>query len=84
MDYMITQQERERLRGWFTGRLPDGLYDELLDVTVDREEITVVGRIPEPDLPDAGYSFHTLPSTSCPFVALRKSTTMLARRTRSP
>lgn len=45
---MITQQEREKLRGWFTGRLPEGLYEELLDVTVDREEITVVGRIPEP------------------------------------
>ena len=49
---MITQQERDKLRGWFTGRLPDGLYDELLDVTVDREEITVIGRIPEPDIPD--------------------------------
>lgn len=49
---MITQQEREKLRGWFTGRLPEGLYEELLDVTVDREEITVVGRIPEPQLAD--------------------------------
>jgi hypothetical protein len=47
---MITQQEREKLRGWFTGRLPEGVYEELLDVTVDREEITVVGRVPEPQL----------------------------------
>ncbi|MEW2082720.1 hypothetical protein [Streptomyces sp. NPDC005283] len=46
---MITKQE-EALRGWFAGRLPEGLFVELLDITVDREEITVVGRIPEPDL----------------------------------
>lgn len=40
----------EALRGWLAGRLPEGLFAELLDVTVDREEITVVGRIPEPEL----------------------------------
>jgi hypothetical protein len=47
---MITSEQREALRGWFAGRLPEQLFVELLDVTVDREEITVVGRIPEPDL----------------------------------
>lgn len=49
---MITQQEREKLRGWFAGRLPDEVYEELPDVTVDREEITVVGRITGPRLAD--------------------------------
>ncbi|MFE2429241.1 hypothetical protein ACFXJ5_21155 [Streptomyces sp. NPDC059373] len=47
---MITTEQREALRGWIAGRLPEGLFVELLDVTVDREEITVIGRIPEPDL----------------------------------
>ncbi|MGP4000617.1 hypothetical protein [Streptomyces sp. 8N706] len=47
---MITKEQEEALRGWFAGRLPDGLFVELLDVTADREEITVIGRIPEPDL----------------------------------
>ncbi|WP_189133852.1 hypothetical protein [Wenjunlia tyrosinilytica] len=47
---MITEQEKEALRGWFAGRLPEGLFSELQDVTVDREEITVVGRTPEPDV----------------------------------
>ncbi|MEV6210215.1 hypothetical protein [Kitasatospora sp. NPDC051914] len=46
---MITS-EQEVLRGWFTGRLPEGLYTELVEIAVDREEITVVGRIPAPDL----------------------------------
>ncbi|WP_327321544.1 hypothetical protein OG735_02950 [Streptomyces sp. NBC_01210] len=47
---MITNEQEQALRGWFAGRLPEGLFAELLDVTVDREEITVIGRIPEPDL----------------------------------
>ncbi|WP_405877410.1 hypothetical protein OG762_02710 [Streptomyces sp. NBC_01136] len=47
---MITSEQREKLRGWFAGRLPDDLFESLLEVTVDREEITVVGRIPEPRL----------------------------------
>lgn len=38
----------EELRGWFAGRLADGTYDEVVEVTVDREEITVVGRIKAP------------------------------------
>lgn len=48
--YMITSDQREKLRGWFAGRLPDDLFEELTDVTVDREEITVIGRIPAPHL----------------------------------
>ncbi|MYS94562.1 MULTISPECIES: hypothetical protein [Streptomyces] len=47
---MITNEQREKLRGWFAGRLPDDLFEELTEITVDREEITVIGRIPEPRL----------------------------------
>ncbi|MFF5002234.1 hypothetical protein ACFY3G_05355 [Streptomyces phaeochromogenes] len=47
---MITAEQHEKLRGWFAGRLPDDLFESLGEVTVDREEITVVGRIPEPRL----------------------------------
>lgn len=45
---MITSEQEEALRGWLAGRLPEGLFEALVDVVVDREEITVVGRIPEP------------------------------------
>jgi hypothetical protein len=48
--YMITTEQQEKLRGWFAGRLPDDLFEELVEVTVDREEITVIGRIPAPRL----------------------------------
>ena len=38
---------------WFAGRLPDGWFDDV-DVTVDREEITVIGTLPGVDAgPDA-------------------------------
>ncbi|MPY64048.1 hypothetical protein [Streptomyces spongiae] len=47
---MITTEQHEQLRGWFTGRLPDDLFEGLVEVTVDREEITVIGRIPAPRL----------------------------------
>jgi len=39
---MITQEQRERVRGWFSGRLPEEWKVEPAAVTVDREEITVV------------------------------------------
>jgi hypothetical protein len=40
----------EEIRGWFSGRLPEGLFEEVVDLQVDREEITVIGRIPEPEV----------------------------------
>jgi len=47
---MITSLAEGRL-GWFAGRMPADLFVELLEVIEDREEITVVGRIAEVDLP---------------------------------
>jgi hypothetical protein len=34
------------IRGWCLGRLPDGWFTGPPEVTVDREEITVVGQLP--------------------------------------
>jgi hypothetical protein len=34
------------IRGWCLGRLPDGWFTGPPEVTVDREEITVVGKLP--------------------------------------
>jgi hypothetical protein len=50
---MATREELiEKTRGWFTGRLPADLFEGAPEVTVDREEITVVGRIAEPAYAD--------------------------------
>ncbi len=35
--------------GWFVGRLPDGWFVASPEITYDREEILVVGRLPEPE-----------------------------------
>ncbi|MCF2530484.1 hypothetical protein [Yinghuangia soli] len=49
---MITSEQQDKVRGWFAGRLPEGLFTEVVEVSVDREEITVVGRIAGPELPE--------------------------------
>jgi hypothetical protein len=41
----------EELQGWFAGRLPADWFEGSPDVQSDRDEILVVGRLAEPDLP---------------------------------
>ncbi|HSV65098.1 MAG TPA: hypothetical protein VLJ59_04195 [Mycobacteriales bacterium] len=40
--------------GWLAGRLPDGLFEGEPEVTVDRDEILIVGTIAQPDGAEAG------------------------------
>jgi hypothetical protein len=47
---MITDEALERVRGWFSGRLPDDWQVEPPDVTVDRDEITVVVTVADVEL----------------------------------
>jgi hypothetical protein len=50
---MSTHEERaDRIRSWLSGRLPRDWFDGPVEVTVDRDEITIVGRIAAPYLPD--------------------------------
>lgn len=39
-------------QGWFGGRLPDGWFTGAPEITVDRDEVLVLGTLPPPD--DAG------------------------------
>jgi hypothetical protein len=41
------------IHAWFTGRLPGEWFTAPAEVTVDREEITIVGTLPEPESDDA-------------------------------
>ena len=38
----------EQVRGWFTGRLPGEWFASAPEILVDREEITVIGRLASP------------------------------------
>ena len=55
-DYMSTEESTatslsEHLRGWFSGRLPSDWFSDVPAVTLDREEVTVVGTLPDPQTP---------------------------------
>ena len=41
--------ERAEVAGWFAGRLPDDWFTGPVDLAVDRDEITVVGTLAEPE-----------------------------------
>ncbi len=53
MNYMTTTERVAKVRGWLTGRLPDDWFEGPVDVVIDREEITIVGQLPAPEVPEA-------------------------------
>ena len=42
--------DTEEIRGWLAGRLPKEWFEEAPEITVDRDEILVVGRLSEPEV----------------------------------
>ena len=46
---MTARTKPQDLAGWFAGRLPDDWFTGPVELTIDRDEITVVGTLPEPD-----------------------------------
>lgn len=47
-----TESAEEKLREWFAGRLPEDWFDGPPRVVLDREEISVIGRLAEPGVPE--------------------------------
>jgi hypothetical protein len=59
MKYQKQQQQAphayadaDEIRGWFAGRIPDEWFEGPPGVTVDAEEVLVVGQLPTGGLPD--------------------------------
>jgi hypothetical protein len=49
----MTRQEREeRIRGWLAGRLPEEWFAGPVELTTDRDEITVIGPLASPQIGD--------------------------------
>lgn len=44
--------EQSEIRGWIAGRVPQDWYEGAPEVLVDRDEIVVIGRLPEPQQQD--------------------------------
>ena len=40
----------DEIKGWFAGRIPQGWFTGAREVTLDREEILIVGDLPDADL----------------------------------
>ena len=47
-----TNEQVEKIRGWLSGRLPQDWFEAPVEVTVDREEISVVGALAGPTVAD--------------------------------
>jgi len=43
------QVSTEAIAAWLTGRLPEGWFTEVADLVVDRDEITIIGKLPVPE-----------------------------------
>jgi hypothetical protein len=43
----------EEITGWIVGRLPESWFEQAPAITIDHDEILIVGRLPAPDLGDA-------------------------------
>src|SRR4051812_45115918 len=46
------EADRDEVRGWFAGRLPDDWFEGSPDITLDTEEILLVGPLATEGLPD--------------------------------
>jgi hypothetical protein len=51
---MMTDEALERVRGWFSGRLPEDWQTSPADISVDRDEIVVTLHLPDVEAPSEG------------------------------
>ncbi|GGP93094.1 hypothetical protein [Streptosporangium pseudovulgare] len=49
---MDIEEATQKLRGWFSGRLPEDWFEGQPEIVLDREEIAVIGRLPAPSFTD--------------------------------
>jgi len=42
----------EEISGWIIGRLPESWFEQAPTMTIDRDEILIIGRLPAPDMGD--------------------------------
>ena len=71
---MITSEGLEKVRGWFTGRLPEEWRTTAPDITVDRDEITVVLHIADVDAAEGASEAETSEARAGRATAFREDT----------
>ncbi len=64
----------EEIRGWFAGSVPADWFTGPPQVSIDREEIIVVGDLPEPDLPKSASDAERSAAREARIAAFREET----------
>ena len=64
----------ESIRGWLTGRLPQDWFDGAPQISVDREEITVVGTLVSPEVAEGASDSERSAAASGRIKSFREST----------
>jgi hypothetical protein len=67
-------QHIDDIRGWFAGRLPTDWFVAPLEVTVDREEVTIVGTLAAPELPETASDAERAAAAAGRIKAFREDT----------
>jgi hypothetical protein len=71
---MTGQHNSEDIRGWFAGRLPTDWFTGPAEVIVDREEITIVGTLAAPELPETASDAEKAAAAAGRIKAFREDT----------
>ena len=71
---MMTQEDLEKVRGWFTGRLPEEWRVAPPEITVDRDEITVMLHVGDVDVPEDASATEAAEARAGRAAALREDT----------
>ena len=71
---MMTQEDLEKVRGWFTGRLPEEWRVAPPEITVDRDEITVMLHVGDVEVADDAAETEVAEARAGRAAALREDT----------
>ncbi|MGC9666787.1 hypothetical protein ACNTMW_09550 [Planosporangium sp. 12N6] len=59
---------------WISGAVPDGWFTEVPEITIDRDEIVIVGRLPEPTLAEGATDADRATAEQGRIASFREST----------
>ncbi|HXF37729.1 MAG TPA: hypothetical protein VNO17_11205 [Actinomycetota bacterium] len=71
---MAEERELEEIRGFFAGRIPEGWFTGPPDVDADRDEILVVGTLPQPEVAEGASAEEVRAAREARIGAFREDT----------
>jgi len=71
---MTKDTRTDEIAAWFTGRLPEEWFSGPPEVTTDRDEILVIGTLPDPELPEGASAESAAAARSARIGGFREDT----------